>query len=267
MGSIRSIMKTGGFVLISLCVLIDQTWQVSHSSITTGHRSSGYHSSPDPVPPPPSTSYGSSVPSPAPQPSSYNPTPAPAPKKSCKQVPKQVCNQDRKRGYPRVTRQQCHDVQDTVCGDAQERTCQITWGPVRDYATQMVCSFHYKKDCDTVNDVQKQCTQITDEECYNAAKLQCVSLPKNVQETVHEEQCTTEYDKECSTRYENKCEPVYENEPPAILEAKRVTIWVKFIGPSTSSSMAWASPPPIFLPWAAKLPEGLKKREDHPCQY
>ena len=29
------------------------------------------------------------------------------------------------------------------------------------------------------------------------------------------------------------------SEPPAILEAKRVTIWVKFMGPSTSSSMAW----------------------------
>merc|ERR1712227_974898 len=184
MGSTSSIMKTGGFVLISLCVLIGQSWQVSHSPITTGHRSSGYHSSPDPVPSPPSTSYGSPVPSqPVPQPSSYNPTPAPAPKKSCKQVPKEVCNQVPKTTYQSVTRQQCHDVQDTVCGDAQERTCQITQRPVRDYATQMVCSFHYKKDCDAVIDVQKQCTQITDEECYNAAKLQCVSLPKNVQET------------------------------------------------------------------------------------
>merc|ERR1712126_398263 len=195
MGNTRSTMNIGGVVLFSLCVLIAQTWQVSHSSITTGHRSTAHHSSPDPVPSPhspsTSTSYGSPVPSQS-QPSSYNPTPAPAPKKSCKQVPKEVCNQIPKTTYQSVTRQQCHDVQDTVCGDAQERTCQITQRPVRDYATQMVCSFHYKKDCDTVNDVQKQCTQITDEECYNAAKLQCVSLPKNVQETVHEEQCTTE---------------------------------------------------------------------------
>merc|ERR1712126_112765 len=105
MGSTSSIMKTGGFVLISLCVFIDQTWQVSHSSITTGHRSSGYHSSTDPVPSLPSTSYGSPVPSPAPQPSSYNPTPAPAPKKSCKQVPKEVCNQVPKTTYQSVTRQ------------------------------------------------------------------------------------------------------------------------------------------------------------------
>merc|ERR1712029_1250220 len=38
------------------------------------------------------------------------------------------------------------------------------------------------------------------------------------------------------------------SEPPAILEANNVTICVKFIGPSTSSSMAWVSPPPTFLP-------------------
>merc|ERR1712126_574335 len=116
MGSTSSIMKTGGLVFISLCVLVDQTWQVSHSSITTGHRSSAYHSAPDPVPSPPSTSYGSPG---APQPSSYNPTPAP--KKSCKQVPKEVCNQVPKTTYQSVTRQQCHNVQDTVCGEAQER--------------------------------------------------------------------------------------------------------------------------------------------------
>merc|ERR1719493_351013 len=42
------------------------------------------------------------------------------------------------------------------------------------------------------------------------------------------------------------------SEPPAILLAKRVTIWVKFMGPSTSSSIAWASPPPMFFPWAVK---------------
>merc|ERR1719215_1339981 len=42
------------------------------------------------------------------------------------------------------------------------------------------------------------------------------------------------------------------SDPPAILVANRVTIWVKFMGPSTSSSIAWASPPPMLFPWAAK---------------
>ena len=39
------------------------------------------------------------------------------------------------------------------------------------------------------------------------------------------------------------------SEPPAILEANRVTIWVKFMGPSTSSSMAWK----MTMRWIKKM--------------
>merc|ERR1712025_289884 len=53
-------------------------------------------------------------------------------------------------------------------------------------------------------------SQVQDEECYSTSKLQCLQLPKNVQETTHTEQCSTEYDTECSIKFENKCEPVME---------------------------------------------------------
>merc|ERR1719397_2001697 len=46
--------------------------------------------------------------------------------------------------------------------------------------------------------------------------------------------------------------------PPAILPANRVTIWVKFMGPGASSSMPWASPDPMDLPW---LPKAVTRSE------
>merc|ERR1719490_727881 len=42
------------------------------------------------------------------------------------------------------------------------------------------------------------------------------------------------------------------------LSPNRVTIWVKFMGPGASSSIPWASPEPMDLPW---LPKAVTRSE------
>merc|ERR1712025_1526702 len=171
-------MKTIRVALLTFFALIDLSWQARPPSQSlygppsSPHRPHLSPSSPHrPHPSPPSSPPGHHQP-------------------SCKQVPKEVCRQVPRQTYESVTRQLCRDVPDQVCTQAQEKKC----------SNQKICSIHYRKECEDAKDIKKQCTQVQDEECYSTAKLQCVQLPKNVQETVHEEQCSTEYDTECSVR-------------------------------------------------------------------
>merc|ERR1711936_902926 len=77
----------------------------------------------------------------------------------CRKVPKEVCEQVPKTIYDTVTRTECHDVTDSVCADFQERKCQISQRPVQESVSRQQCSLQYRKDCQTANDIQKQCRQ------------------------------------------------------------------------------------------------------------
>ena len=50
-----------------------------------------------------------------------------------------------------------------------------------------------------------------EEECHSVPKMKCIDLPRTVQETIHEEECSTEFNQECNTRYEQQqCAPIIE---------------------------------------------------------
>merc|ERR1739838_823367 len=109
-----------------------------------------------------------------------------APEPVCRKVPKEVCEQVPKTVYDTVSRRECHDVADTVCANVQERKCQISQKPIQETVSRQQCSLQYKKDCQTANDIQKQCRQDFAEECHSVPEVKCVN-PRTVQETIHEE--------------------------------------------------------------------------------
>merc|ERR1712010_345344 len=65
-----------------------------------------------------------------------------------------------------------------------------------------------------------RCRQEFKEECHSVPEVKCVNLPRTVQETIHEEECSNEFDQECSTRYEQQCAPVMEKKCTTGTEAK-----------------------------------------------
>ena len=68
----------------------------------------------------------------------------------------------------------------------------------------MFCRTQYKRQCQTVNDVEKKCQQVFENECHSVPEQSCVNVPRTVQGTVHDEQCSTVQDQECTTRFEKK---------------------------------------------------------------
>ena len=42
-------------------------------------------------------------------------------------------------------------------------------------------------------------------QCHSVSEVKCVNLPRTVQETIHEEDCSNKFDQECSIRYEQQC--------------------------------------------------------------
>merc|ERR1711872_1175842 len=70
---------------------------------------------------------------------------------------------------------------------------QMSQSPVQESVSRKQCRLQYRKDCKTAQDTRKQCSTVQDEQCYNVPELKCVSVPRTVTETVHEEECSTEY--------------------------------------------------------------------------
>merc|ERR1711936_346070 len=114
-----------------------------------------------------------------------------APEPVCRKVPKEVCEHVPKTIYDVVIRRECHDEHDTICSDVKERKCHITQKPFQDSVSRKQCVWKYKKDCHHANDIEKHCRQEYKEECHNIPEWKCVTVPRTVEETIHEEECST----------------------------------------------------------------------------
>ena len=81
-------------------------------------------------------------------------------------------------------------------------------------APQLVCRqvpkevYNQVPETSYVSMTRKECRDVPDEACVNTQERTCQFSQRPVQETFHEESCSTA--QSCSTRYENKCEPVAE---------------------------------------------------------
>ena len=119
--------------------------------------------------------------------------------KTCKSVPKQVCNNEQKcsttysETCQNVPRQQCSTTYSQKCENIPKNECKTTYTQKCEKYPKQLCTTNYRQNCVNVPQKQcknvKHCNKIPEEKCWTTLDMKCKKIPQQKCKNVPKKNC------------------------------------------------------------------------------